>query len=231
MKKWLSGFLLVTLILACSITAGAVSGEITVNGEGVITVEPDIAYVSLGVNVSAATANEAQVKNATLMSQIIRDLNNSGIDSKDIQTTNFNLFPEYRTTKDSEPDQVIGYRAMNQLAVTIRDIRKVGEVIDLSIKAGANNINSVIFSVNSTESLRDRAIEAAVKDAQSKAEVMAKAAKVNIKRVLSINESAVNVRPMQMDTLYKSALGNAINTPIETGNVKVTVNIQMRFEI
>jgi uncharacterized protein YggE len=182
MKKWLIGILSVLLILAYSITTYAESAEIVVNGEGVITVEPDIAYVSLGVNVSAATAKEAQVKNATLMSQIIRDLNNSGIDSKDIQTTNFNLFPEYRTTKDSEPDQVIGYRAMNQLAVTIRDIRKVGEVIDLSIKAGANNINSVIFSVNSTESLRDRAIEAAVKDAQSKAAVMAKAAKVILRK-------------------------------------------------
>lgn len=232
MKKWFVGFLLVILTLSCSMDISAVAGEIVVNGEGAVAVEPDIAYVSLGVNVQAATAKEAQAKNAALMARVTTDLKNSGIQAKDIQTTNFNLFPEYRSNNDPMSEQITAYRAVNQVAVTVRDIRKVGEVIDLSIKAGANNINHVIFSVSSPEQWRDKAIEAAVKDARAKAEVMAKTAKVALKSILSITESGVNIRPLQMDTMLKSVSGYAnVNTPVETGDVKVTASVQIKFEI
>lgn len=232
MKKLVSVFFLMILILTCSMNIYAAPGEIVVNGEGSINVEPDIAYISLGVNVSAPAARDAQAKNAALMTKVISDLTYSGIKAKDIQTTNFNLYPEYRYNKDSEPGQVIGYQATNQVTVTVRNIRKVGEVIDLSIKAGANNINHVTFSVSSPDDWRNKAIEAAVKDAQAKAELMAKAANVTIKKVLSISESNVSIRPLQMDTMFKSAAGSAaFNTPVEAGNVKVAVNIQMKFEI
>ncbi|HBE76456.1 MAG TPA: hypothetical protein DDW65_01545 [Firmicutes bacterium] len=234
MKKCLTGLVLLIMMITFSVSSyAAASGEIVVNGTGVVTVAPDIAYVSLGVSLIAPTAQDAQTKNALVMSQIMADLINDGLNKKDLQTSNFSLYPEYKYNKDSEPGQIIGYRVTNQVTVTVREISKVGAVIDLAIKAGATNINSVIFSVSATEEWRNKVIEAAVTEARAKADIMAKAAKVTIKRVLAINESSINVQPVQMDAMFKSAsLRNvAVSTPIEAGDVKITVDIQMKFEI
>ncbi|MGE5581228.1 MAG: SIMPL domain-containing protein [Bacillota bacterium] len=213
-------------------TNGAGQG-ITVSGKGSVTVKPDIAYISLGVEAVGATAQAAQGKNAALMTKVVSNLKNLGLQERDIQTTDFNLFPERRYDKITGQEQVAGYRAINQLRVTVRDLSILGRIVDESIKAGANNVNNIAFTVEKPENWREKAIAQAVKDARLKAEALAKAAGVNLRKVNFITEGNVDVRPFQMDTIRKEQLAGAgmVNTPIEPGNVKVTAEVQMNFAI
>lgn len=205
---------------------------IMVSGEGSLTVKPDIAQAVLGIETEAATAGAAQQKNSEVMNKIIADIKGLGIEEKDIQTSNYNLYPDRQVVKGTTQEQLVGYRATNQVTVTLHDLNKLGPAIDEAILSGANNINSINFSVESPDRWRNKAIAKAVKDARIKAEVMAKAAGVRIKRVLSITDVMVDVRSYQMDAqkeLFMS--GSRAETPIEPGNVKVTANIQMGFGI
>lgn len=208
---------------------------ITVNGEGNITVKPDMAQVTLGMEATAVTAKEAQQKNTVVMNKVVAGMKLLGLGGKDIQTTDFNLFPDRRYDKASGQEQVVGYRAVNQVTITIRDLAKLGAVIDQSIQAGANNVRNVSFSVESPEKWREQAITKAVKEARSKADALAKAAGIRIKRIIAMNESSINVQPYLMDQSYKRAevmgAGDASNPAIEPGRVKVTANVQINLGI
>lgn len=206
---------------------------ITVNGEGTVTVKPDMARVTLGMESMAASAREAQRKNAGVMNNIVAELKRLGLADKDIQTTDFNLFPERKYDKATGRNQIVGYRAANQVTVTIRNLSKLGTAIDQSIQAGANYVQNVIFSVESPEKWREQAIASAVKEARSKADALAKASGMSIKRIIAMNESNINVSPYPMDLSLQKAGFRAdsanASTPLEPGSVKVTATVQMNF--
>jgi uncharacterized protein YggE len=210
---------------------------IIVNGEGITSVQPDIARVNLGLEAEAPTAKEAQRKNADQMTKIVAGLKALGLAEKDIQTTDFNLFPNRQYDKESGQEKLIGYRATNQVTVTVRDLKKLGQIIDGSIQNGANTVNGVTFSVETPGKWREKTIAKAVAEARSKAEAMAKASGVRIRKINAINESSIDIRPYQTDYGYKrlEVLGAgaemASNTPLEPGNVKITANVQISFGI
>ena len=215
--------------------ANTVIQGITVNGEGSIAVKPDIARVTLGMEAVAATAGEAQNKNAATMARIINGVKLLGIAAKDIQTTDFSLFPERRFDKTTGQDLIAGYRAVNQVAVTVRDLAKLGAAIDESIQNGANNVENVSFAVETPGKWRDAAITKAVQEARAKAESLAKASGLRIKRIIAMSESAIDIRPYQMNYNLKKAdalsAGESVSTPLEPGNVKITASVQMNFGI
>lgn len=208
---------------------------ITVSGEGFVTVKPDIARATLGMEAVAATAKEAQRKNTEAMNKIVTVLKNLGLEAKDIQTTDFSLFPERRYDKSSGQNQVAGYRAVNQVTITVRHLAKLGEAIDQSIQAGANHVQNISFTVETPDKWRAQAIARAVKDARAKADALARASGVRIKRIIALNESGININPYQMEYGYKKAAvltaGDSLNTPLEPGSIKVTANVQMNFGI
>lgn len=209
----------------------APSHGIIVGGEGSVTVKPDIARINLGVETEALTAGEAQKRNAELMTKVVNKLKTLGLMEKDIQTTGFKLYPVRQYFKEINREKITGYRVVNQVTVTVRDLAKLGEVIDSSIKAGANNIDNVFFSVESVKKWQEKAIAEAIKNARSKAEGIAKASGVKIRKVISIIESNVDLRPFVMNEFQKRTLAADAVTPIEMGSVKVNANVQMNFSI
>ncbi len=231
-------FMLITQFVIGSSNAGYVPSSpgqgIIVTGEGSVSVKPDIARVTLGVESQAAIAKDAQRKNSEVMAKIVAGLKNSGLAAKDIQTTDFSLFPVHHYDKATGQDRLVGYRAVNQVTVTVRDLVKLGEAIDGSIEAGATNVQNISFSVESPGKWRAKAIEKAVQLARSKADAMAKASGVKIKGILSVNESSINIQPYLMERFKQAAdlqMAAVQNTPIEPGNIKVTANVQMSFRI
>lgn len=216
------------------VEAGTNPRGIFVNGEGSISVKPDIVRISLGVEAEAPTAGEAQRENDELMGKVITVLKNLGLKEKDIQTTEFSLIPEREYIKGLNRYKVVGYRAMNQVTVSVRNLSKLGEVIDQSIKAGANNIQNVAFSVEFPEKWREQAIVKAVKDAKFKAEAMAKASGKRIAETISMGETTIEVSPYQIDGYERAAVLQdtaAANTPVESGNVKVTASVKINYRI
>lgn len=140
---------LIALIIAVmggtSMAFGQEIRQIHVRGHGTIKVEPDLAHISLGVVTQAEVAEEAQAQNALNMRNILVALEKLGIEGEDIETSYFNVYPNYRYDQE-KGDRLVGYRVSNTISVSLKDLSLVGEVIDRAIAAGATNVNNVHFT-------------------------------------------------------------------------------------
>lgn len=205
----------------------SVGRVISVNGQATIQVKPDQATISFGVETNGSTAKDAQASNNTLMTKVVDALKNAGIPSEDIQTTNFSLHPVYESQGD-KPDgkQVLsGYRCNNTVSVRAKDIAKVGSLIDAAISAGATNVGGISFGLQDPDSRKSDALSEAVKDARSKAEVMAKAAGVTITGIKSISDGNITVS----DSYARMGVALQDSTPIESGTVTVVSSVRVEF--
>ena len=127
---------------------------VTVNGTATIKAKPDEAVISLGVQTQANTAQGALADNATKMTALIAALTDKGIAKDDIATSYVSIYPTY----GNNGMDITGYQAVNQVDVTVRDISKVGEVIDDSVKAGANLSNGITFQLSDENQGVDQAL-------------------------------------------------------------------------
>jgi uncharacterized protein len=199
--------------------------NIVVAGEGTVSVAPDLAEVTAGVTTKAKTAKEAADANSKLMSAVIAAILDAGIAKKDIQTSQFSVQPVYTTQGNTEP-KLTGFSASNQVAVTIRQIDKVGEIADRLVSAGATNIGSLTFLHSDTSKLLDQARESAVADARRKAELYARASGVTLGRVVLINENSTYL-PFAKTVRYAAVAA----APIAPGEDTLRVDITVGFEI
>ncbi len=207
-------------------TSSERQANIIVAGEGTVSVAPDYAEITAGVTTKAKTAKEAADANAKLMTAVIAALVDGGIAKKDIQTSQFSVQPVYTTQANTEP-KLTGFSASNQVAVTIRQIDKVGEIADRLVSAGATNIGNLAFLHSDMSKLLDQAREAAVADARRKAEIYARASGVTLGRVVLINENSTYAPVAKM---VRSA-GFAAAAPIATGEDTLRVEITVGFDI
>lgn len=207
---------------------------ISVTGDATVSVKPDMATLSLGVETNGATAQAAQRDNATKMSAVVAALKDAGIAADDIQTSNFSLYPVYesqydKTRVDPNPKQVLtGYRCGNTVTAKVKVIARVGTVIDMAVGAGATNVNGISFDVQNPEQYKNDALTAAVKNARAKADVMAGAAGVTITGIKTISDGYTSVMPMR-DVLGYGVAASAVPTTIEPGMVTITGSVRIDF--
>ena len=219
------------IALAC--TASSAFGQnppptITVNGEATISVPPDTAQIDSGVTTEAKTAREASDANNKAMGGVLQALKNAGIAEKDIQTSRLSLSPQSAASRNANaPFQIVGYRASNRVTVTIRDITKVAETIDVLVGAGANEISGIGFVVSKASKLLDEARTEAVSDARRKADIYARAADVSIGAPLSITEETTP-GPIPY---RKLAAGVSAAAPVAQGEETLRVTISVSYEL
>lgn len=204
------------------------SSGIFVSGTGKVRIKPNIATTSIGVEITAGTLAEATTQANAKMNAVIEKLKGLGIAEKDIQTTNYGIYPVTQPPKSGGTLTISGYRVNNQVSVTIRKIDDVGKVLDAVVAAGANNIYGISFGVDDPTPYQQQARAAAIKDAQDKAAQLAKAANVTLGRVLSINEGSVSPRPVVRAAAPMAA---SAEVPIETGELEIVVSVDMRFAV
>lgn len=210
---------------------------ITVQGEGTVTAKPDTASVSAGVMTEAKTARDALTANSEKMSGVMEAIAGAGIAEDDIRTSGFSVSPVYsqpeRRPDGSRPNaEIVGYRASNQVVVTVRDLAKVGAVLDEVVTAGANNVNGISFYVDKAESLMDEARKRAVEDALRRASIMATAANANLGQVMTVSEQGgYRPEPMMMRMASVEA-GGAMDVPVAPGTqeLRAAVNIVIALE-
>ena len=180
-------------IAACSpaqaqtIQNAPATGGITVIGTGEAVGTPDQAQVQVGVETFAETVEAATSENEATVQAIMAALDEMGIAPEDIQTVNFSLWPEQRYGENG-PEGVVGYRVMNQVNVTIKDINKVGEVLAGVTEAGANSIHGVYFTVADPAGLEAEARAAAIANAEERAASLAELSNVELGEVVVITE-------------------------------------------
>jgi len=202
--------------------------RITVIGVGSVHVVPDLARVRGGVTTRAKTVKEASEANAKLMSTIMAGLVASGIAQKDIQTARFSIQPVYVPAQPGVEPRLSGYSVANHVEVTIREISKVGDVLDQLVNAGATDVGNIEFLHSDPSKVLDQAREAAVADARHKAELYARAAGVNLGRVLSITEDAVPGTPVP---LARASASMAASVPIASGEDTLEARIIAAYEV
>jgi uncharacterized protein YggE len=204
---------------------------ITVSGSGEARGAPDQVQLSAGVTTAAPTAAAALAENAQTMTTVFDTLKRLGVPERAIQTTNFSVSPQYPpyNANNGGVQKIVGYQISNQVSVTLDDTKKLGRALDALVTAGANQINSVSFSIKDADALEAKAQADAVGNARTRAETYAKAAGVNLGGVVSISEGATEApRPM-----YRMAAGLAAApvTPTAAGEQSVTANVTVVFEI
>jgi uncharacterized protein len=201
---------------------------INVTGTGKVTLTPDIAYVSIGVHTEGKDAAEAVATNTSQAQKVVAALKAFKIDPKDIQTTNFSIYPQQQFDSVGKP-QGITYVVDNTVYVTLRDINQLGALLDAVVKAGANSINSIQFDVADREAAFSEARKLAVENGQKQAEELATAAGVKLGQVLSINSSSPSAPVPMYD--YKVGVGGAAPAqsavPVSTGQLIITLDVYM----
>lgn len=206
--------------------------KLNVSGKGDIMIEPDLAFASITVETKALTAAEAAKQNAS-KTQAVLDAIKAIIGKEDkVTTRGYNLNPYHEYNNTTKKSELKGYTVTNSLNVETKMLKKLGEIIDKSIAAGANNVGSVSFSASKKDSVRKDALAKAVKDARSTAEVVAGAAGVKIVRILSISPSYHYPSPIRRNFKVANTMAaESIPTPIEAGELTVSASVNIVFKI
>jgi uncharacterized protein YggE len=200
---------------------------VSVSATGSVAADPDMASISTGVIVEADTAKDALARNSTVMAKLIDGLKALGIAAKDIQTTAVNVEPRYAPAKDGRPATISGYRVVNQVRLTVREVKRLGEMLDAAITLGANQVSGINFDVSNAETLKDEARKQAMVNAKRRAELYATAAGAQLGSVLTISEDVSSgPRPMP---LARSAMAGSV--PIEAGTRTLTVEVHVTYAL
>ena len=201
------------------------------SGEGKVTVTPDIATVSLGIEAQKATVSEAQAEAQSAMDSVMNALNTNGVAEKDIQTQYFNISQITRWDDNNQQEIVVGYRVTNTVTAKIRDVTKAGIVIDAVALAGGDltRVNYITFSVDDPTRYHDEARDKAMADARGKAEQLASLAGVKLGKPTYISESSYS--PPVYREIPVEPVAPAPATPISPGEMEITLNVQVVYSI
>jgi uncharacterized protein YggE len=203
---------------------------VTVTGEANSNVASDLAHATAGVNSDAKTPREAAEANAAAMNGIIAALRQAGIPDSDTRTVRFSIVPLYAQRPSEGQSQIIGYRVSNQVRVTVRDVTKVGDILDRLTSAGATNLIGLEFGAADPGSLLDDARTAAFADAKRKAELFARAAGAQVGRAVSISEDDARA-PRRFSRSFSLAQEASATTPITPGEETMRVRVTVSFEL
>jgi len=204
---------------------------IWVTGEGNVSAVPDVAILSLGVEAQAATVSEAQNQAATAMAAIVTELDNHGINKKDIKTQHFSISPVRRWVEDKEI--LLGYRVTNTVTAKIRQVDETSVIIDAVARAGGDytRINSISFTVDDPTPYHKEAREKAVADAEAKAKQLADLSGVKLGKPTYINESGGFTPVIRAPYPEMAPAPAAPPTPISPGETEIRLSVQVVYSI
>jgi hypothetical protein len=205
---------------------------ISVTGTGSVVLSPDIADVRVGVSITKPTVKAARAAAAESMSRVLAALKKLGIADRDLQTTILSLQPVYDYSTDGNPPRLTGYLLTNSVAVTVRDLDKVGDVVDDAMTAGATSLDGVTFRVDDPAKAEEQARQEAIVQAKAKAETLAKGVGVSIGGVASISETSAPIPyPYYYGGDAAAAGGKSVPTPVQPGMNEVSVTVAVTFLI
>jgi uncharacterized protein YggE len=203
---------------------------ISVTGTAQVLLTPDIAYISIGVHTEAPDAKDAVASNNTQSQAVIDAIKAQGVDSKDIRTSNFSIYQQTQTSPNGET-QTITFVADNTVYVTMRDLTKIGAILDASVAAGANSIYGITFDVQNKEAELASGRDQAMADAQAQADQLAKAAGATLGAVQTITYYNNSSAPIYYDVKSAPAALGGGGAPISSGQLSITVTVNVTYDL
>ncbi len=203
-------------------------GRIVVGGTGRVSVEPDVADLRLGVSVARPTVDTARGIAAETMAMILAAVAETGVDRRDVRTTLLSVQPRY-DYRENQPPVLTGYELANVVEVTVRDLARLGDVVDGTLRAGATSMDGLSFRVADPAPAEREARLRAMAAARARADVLAEAAGLTIVGVSDIVEG---VMPSPPEPRYKAArmmVAEDASTPVEAGSLEIAVSVTVTY--
>lgn len=208
----------------------------SVTGHGEVKAEPDIAFLTLGTQTRAKTAAEALARNTKAMRAVFDLLKAKfGVAEKDMATSNFAITPVYerfprQKDRPTPPPRLVGYDVSNTLTVRVRDLQKLGAIIDAVVRAGANRVTGISFGFSDRRKLLDEARKRAVEDAKARARLYAEAVGFTLGPVVEVREGGMRPLPVRRMRMARAvAMEAAVPVPIARGEQSISVNITITW--
>ncbi len=231
-------------LILCAAVCATVSAQasdcpsdriISTSATGEMKVNPDRAQVSVSVQTENADVKVAQGENARVMDQVNQALIAAGIPKDDLKTTGYYIYPVYDDSQGIFGQKVKYYRVTNTLQITLKDVGRTGEVIDIAVANGANQVDSIVFllSEEKEQSIRAEVLTKAVNRARSDADAVAAAMGLTITGVkeVSVGSSYPPVLYDNSRTAGAAEMKAAVPTPIEPGQLTVTAQVSVIYLI
>jgi uncharacterized protein YggE len=207
--------------------------QIVTSGQGEVRIAPDRATISIGVQTRAATAAEAAAQNSRKQRAVIDAIKAKGVPAEQISTSGFNVIPETRYDREGQAaPRTTSYLVVNMVTVELRRIDLVGPVLDAVLASGANQINSLSFSVANADSARRAALAIAVAKSKADADVMARAAGGSLGPLLELSAVDIGMPPRPMMRRMDVAMGAVAqeSVPVEAGQEVVRASVTARWQ-
>jgi uncharacterized protein YggE len=201
---------------------------VSVTGVGEVSVVPDEAQVTLGVQTDADTASEALSQNNDQMQALLDALAGEGVARADMRTQFVSLFPRYAEQPQAGQPEVAGYTAIHNVEIHVRDLDQLGTLLDAAVAAGGNTISGIRFTASDNADADQQARAAAMDDARAKAEQLAALAGAALGPVISISEGSTGPTPVFGGDIVAD-IGGAV--PIEPGTETQTVSLQVTWQL
>ena len=205
--------------------------SLTLVGEAEMSAVPDMALVTLGVTREAETAAAALEANSAAMRAVLDTVRAAGIEEREVQTSGLSLQPRFvypRQGGGEQPPRLIGYTASNQVTLRLRDLGKLGALLDRLVAAGANDIRGIGFDLADRSRLLDEARRKAVQDAKRRASLVAEAAGVALGEIMSIAEEDGIPAPRPMAS---RAMAAEAAVPVEAGELTLRARVRIVWRI
>ena len=201
---------------------------LTVTATGSVQMEPEVAWVRFAISTEAEQAGDAVARNTQIASQVLKALQELGVDEKDVQTTAYRLLP--REERDREGRLLRRYFVVEEeFRVTVRDLNKVGQVLDAVLRAGVNRVYDVTFGIEDLQAAQRQARTLAVKQAEAQAQAIAEAAGMRVRRIRQMQFGAAP-RPGPVVKAAPMA-AEAAAVPIAPGTLQVSATVTVEFEL
>ncbi|WP_168413170.1 SIMPL domain-containing protein [Bacillus salacetis] len=201
---------------------------ITVTGDETIEVQPDMAVAQIGIVTTDKELSEAQHKNNEISHSILKSFARNGIEEKDIQTSTYQIYPQYDFIDGKQVFK--GYEVRQVFSVKIKEINKIGEVIDDAVQSGANIIERVQFTIAEPQTFYMQALSKAYEDAFKKAQVLAKSSGMTLNPMpLEINED--RSIPLVPGPSKAFVLAAESTSPVQPGEVGITARVTVKYKL
>lgn len=238
MAGMLTGVLAALLLMSAPAFAQTkAEPTITVSAIGKATIAPDMAILNLAVVREAKTAREALDANSKATADVLKAMQDAGIEDRDLQTSNFNIQPRYvypKRRKDGAqlPPTIVGYVVTNGLTVRVRKLAELGKILDQSVTLGVNSGGNVTFSNSNSDTVVEQARRNAMKSAVRKAKILTEEAGVALGRILNISEqNRGRPRPRALARAARSLQEDSVAVPVAAGENEYSVTVNVSWEI
>ncbi len=207
------------------------TNTVSFSGEGKVVAKPDIAKISLSIVTDALTSKTAQDENSNKSKALTDYLKKQNVDDKDIKTTGYNIYPQYKYPQYGGQPTITGYQVNQSLEIKIRNLDNVSNVLDGVVSAGANQIGGLSFEIDNPDALKAEARAKAIANAKKKANELQNQVGISLGKIINFSENTGGYPiPIYYDA-KASGVGGGGGPSIPTGENEITVNVNLTYQI